>query len=88
MAVFELTMPGDDRFRFLERSMKAFQRNVGRTGPAVSASYTLIGAIILFGGLGYVLDGTFGTSPAWLVGGLLLGIVAGMYQLARTMWRR
>ena len=68
--------------------MKALQRNVERTGPAITASYSLIGAIILFGGIGYYLDARNGTAPGFLVGGLVLGILAGMYQLAKTIWRR
>jgi F0F1-type ATP synthase assembly protein I len=52
------------------------------------ASYTLIGAIILFGGIGYALDLWLGTSPGGLLGGLLLGIVVGFYELARTVWPR
>jgi len=52
-------------------------------------SYTLIGAIILFGAIGYALDEWRGTSPWFLFGGLLLGLTVGFYELAKTMlWRR
>jgi F0F1-type ATP synthase assembly protein I len=73
---------------FLERSAKSFQENAERAGPAAGASYTLIGAILLLGGLGYAIDAWRGTAPWFLVGGLLLGIVVGMWELAKTVWRR
>jgi F0F1-type ATP synthase assembly protein I len=46
----------------------------------------LIGAILLLGGIGYAVDSWRGTSPWFLIGGLLLGIVVGMYELAKTVW--
>ena len=51
------------------------------------ASYTLIGAIVLLGGIGYALDEWRGTSHWFLFGGLILGLVVGFYELARTLWR-
>ena len=56
--------------------------------PVAAASYSLIGAIILLGGLGYLGDRWLGTEPWLLVAGLLLGIVVGFYELARVVWRR
>ena len=50
------------------------------------ASYTLIGAIILFGGAGYAIDQWRGTSPWFLFGGLSLGLIVGFYELAKTIW--
>jgi F0F1-type ATP synthase assembly protein I len=69
---------------FLARSARALQNNAEQAGPAAGASYTLIGAIGLLGGIGYALDYWRGTSPWFLVGGLVLGIVVGMYELAKT----
>jgi F0F1-type ATP synthase assembly protein I len=73
---------------FLKRSTKSLQENVERAGPAAGASYTLIGAIIVLGGIGYALDAWRGTSPWFLIGGLLLGIVVGMWELAKTVWHK
>ena len=81
-------MPGDDRGGFIQRSLRSFQRNVSRSGAAAGASYTLIGAILLFGGLGYLIDRWRATSPWGLLGGLLLGLVVGFYELAKTVWHR
>jgi len=60
---------------------------VARSGPAVAAGYTLIGAIVLLGGIGFAMDRWQGTSPWFLLGGLLLGLIVGFYELAKTMWR-
>jgi len=65
-----------------------FQENVERAGPAAGASYTLIGAIVVLGGAGYALDRWQGTSPWFVVSGLLLGIVVGFYDLVKTNWHR
>ena len=69
------------------RSLKALQTTLVRSGPAAMASYTLIGAIMLLGGIGYALDEWRGTSPWFLFGGLTLGLIVGFYELARTLWR-
>lgn len=52
------------------------------------AGYTLIGAIVLLGGIGYALDLWLGTEHWLLLAGLLLGIVVGFYELAKIVWRR
>ena len=66
------------------RATRALQENVTRSGPAAAASYSLVGAILLLGGGGYLLDGRLGTSPWFTVGGLLLGIVVGFYELIKA----
>lgn len=68
------------------RSLKALQETVSSSGPAATASYTLIGAIMLLGGIGYALDEWRGTSPWFLFGGLVLGLIVGFYELAKTIW--
>ena len=57
------------------------------SGPAAAVSYTLIGAIVLLGGIGYALDRWLDTSPWCLFGGLILGFIVGFYELARALWR-
>ena len=81
---------GDDNDRsfFLARSLKNLQDNVQRAGPAAAASYTLVGAIILLGGLGYLLDQWLGSAPWGLLVGLMLGLVVGFYELAMSLWKR
>jgi F0F1-type ATP synthase assembly protein I len=79
------SMPDDPDF--LARSFQYLQDNVRRSGPAAAASYTLIGGIVLFGGVGYALDRWRGTSPGFLLGGLLLGLIVGFYDLAKTVFK-
>ncbi len=76
-----------DRLRlFSVRGLKALQTTVNRSGPAAAVSYTLIGAILLLGGIGYAIDEWRGTSPWFLLGGLFLGLIVGFYELAKTLW--
>ena len=70
------------------RSARSFQDNVRRAGPAAGASYTLIGAIILLGGIGYAVDQWRGTAPWGLFVGLTLGLIVGFYELAKIVWHR
>ena len=71
------------------RSLQELQSSINRSGPAATLSYTLIGAIILLGGIGYAIDYWRGTSPWFLFGGVILGLIVGFYELAKAMlWRR
>ncbi|OFV92383.1 MAG: hypothetical protein A3G76_10085 [Acidobacteria bacterium RIFCSPLOWO2_12_FULL_65_11] len=81
-------MPDDERGPFLARSLQHLQENIRRSGPAAAAGYTLIGAIILLGGIGYAVDAWRGTSPWFLLLGLLVGLIVGFYELAKTVWHR
>jgi F0F1-type ATP synthase assembly protein I len=88
-------MPDEERSTPLERSLEelqknveGFQKSVQESGPAASVSYGLIGAIILLGGIGYAVDYWRGTSPWFLLTGLVLGLVVGFYELARAVFKR
>jgi len=76
------------RESFLAKASQHFQENVRRAGPAAAASYTLISAVLLLGGLGYLLDWWRGTSPWFLLAGLLLGLIVGFYELAKAIWKQ
>jgi F0F1-type ATP synthase assembly protein I len=73
---------------FLKRSAEALQHTAEQAGPAAGAGYALIGAIMFLGVVGYAVDRWAGTSPWFLLAGLLLGIVVGMYELAKTIFKR
>lgn len=73
---------------FLARSLRVMQENLRRSGPAAGAGYTLLGAILLLGGIGYALDAWRGTAPWFLLGGLLLGLIVGLFELAKVIWRQ
>jgi len=72
----------------MKESLNYFQKMVRQAGPAASASYTLIGAIILCGGLGYWLDKKFDSTPWFLLGGLLLGIIVGFYDIIKVTFKK
>ena len=69
----------------LARSLQQLQDNIRRAGPAATASYSLIGAILLLGGAGHLLDRWQQTEPWGLLAGLLLGLLVGFYGLAKTV---
>ena len=77
-------MPKGDRKFSLARAAKSLQDNATRSGPIAAASYTLVGGIVLLGGLGYYLDGRWGTAPWLLITGLALGIVVGFYEVIKA----
>lgn len=81
-------MAKPDRSFSLTRAARSLQENVARSGPVAGASYTLVGGIILLGGIGYAVDQWQGTSPWFLVGGLFLGMIVGFYELVKTVWRK
>jgi F0F1-type ATP synthase assembly protein I len=70
------------------RSAKSLQENATNAGSAAGASYTLVGAILVLGGIGYGVDKWRGTAPWGLIIGLALGMIVGFYDLVKTTWRR
>jgi len=81
-------MPRKSRAFPFGRSYTFLENNVARSGSVIAASYTLVGSILLLGGAGYLVDRWRGTAPWFLLGGLLLGMVVGFYELAKTVYRR
>ena len=77
-----------DEDPFLKRSTEALQHTAEQAAPAAGAGYTLIGAIMLLGLIGYGIDRWRGTSPWFLLTGLVLGITIGFVQLVRTVWKK
>lgn len=84
--------PGPDRqgrgMNAILEPARGLQESFRSAGSVAAASYSLIGAIVLLGGLGYAGDRWLGTDPWLLLAGLLLGMVVGFYELARVVWRR
>jgi F0F1-type ATP synthase assembly protein I len=70
----------------LDRASRSLQENVTGAGGVAAASYTLIGGIILLGGLGYLVDSWRGTSPWFLLTGLILGMVVGFWELVKAVF--
>ncbi|MGH9256670.1 MAG: AtpZ/AtpI family protein [Vicinamibacterales bacterium] len=76
------------KFLVPARSIRFLQANLSRGEPEILASYALVGAVITFGGLGYILDRFADTAPWFLIAGLLVGVSIGFYNLVKTAWRR
>ena len=55
---------------------------------AIAASYSILGALALFGVGGYWLDRYMESKNFWLIIGLLLGVVIGMYELAKYILKK
>ena len=70
------------------KAAKSLQDNATRAGSAAAISYTLIGAILLLGGLGYAFDYWRGTGPWGVFTGLMLGVVVGFYELIKSTWQK
>ena len=85
---FCFRMPDSEQGLFLARSLKYLQESLRRSGPAAAASYALLGAIVVLGGIGYLLDSWRGTSPWFFLTGLLLGLIVGFVGLARVVFKK
>lgn len=72
----------------LGRSFRFLENNVARSGSVIAAAYSLVGSILLLGGIGYLVDRWRGTAPWFLLTGLVLGMIVGFYELARTVYRK
>jgi len=77
-----------DKEAFLTNVFQIFSKTLRDAGPYASASYTLIGAILLLGLVGYFLDRWLNTTPWILLTGLLLGVVVGFYEIARVVFKK
>ena len=55
---------------------------------AIGASYSVLGALGLFGVGGYWLDKYRGSENFWVVIGLLLGVLVGLYELSKYILKK
>ena len=72
----------------LANSFSYLQKIIKQSGPAMGASYTLIGSVLLLGAIGYFVDKWQNSSPLFLIMGLLIGIIVGFYEIAKIMWKK
>ena len=70
-----------DQNKFWSSSFRYTCKILKESGPAASASYTLIGAILLLSFLGYMIDNFFTTEPWFLFIGIFTGLIVGFYEL-------
>ena len=64
------------------------ENNRNSLQKAIGASYSMLGALALFGFGGYWLDRYRGSESFWLIIGLLMGVVIGMYELAKYILKK
>ena len=58
-----------------------------KAGFAYAAGFTLFAVVAAFTGFGYLMDLWLGTEPWCLVGGIVLGSAAGLFQFVRLSSR-
>jgi len=54
-----------------------------KAGYAYAAGITLFASVVSFCALGWLADRWFGTQPWFLIGGLILGSAAGLFEFIR-----
>jgi F0F1-type ATP synthase assembly protein I len=67
---------------------ESLQANLDRGKPVIFASYGIVGAILLFGGLGYVMDKWLRTAPWFFLAGIVVGLCMASYALIAAARRR
>ena len=67
-------------------SFRYMQKILRESGPAAAASYSLTGAVLFLGGVGYLLDKYLHTKPWLLMVGLFLGLAVGFYGLIKVIF--
>jgi ATP synthase protein I len=82
------TEPTDKAKSSIVDSLRSLQGGASGAGSAAAASYTLVGAVLLLGGLGYGIDSWAGSSPWGLASGLILGMAVGFYELIKYASRK
>lgn len=58
-----------------------------KSGFAYAAAISLFASVVTFCGLGWMLDKWLDTQPWFLIGGIVLGSAAGLYQFVRLSSR-
>jgi len=58
-----------------------------KSGLAYAAAITLFDVVATFCGLGWLLDKWLGTEPWFLIGGIVFGSAAGLFQFVRLSSR-
>ncbi len=59
-------------------------RVLRQAGPYLNAAWTMTAALLVGAFGGHWLDGRFGTGPWLTLGGILLGLLVGFYEIARV----
>ena len=81
-------MPKRSSDRFIAGANRSLEEILTRNERSIFASYRLVGAILLFGGAGYLLDRWLLTTPWLLLVGLITGVAVGFLGLIRVVRKR
>jgi ATP synthase protein I len=73
----------EDGFYQTDKNPESTAESNRKSGLAYSAVIMLVASILVFLGIGWVLDRYFNTAPWMLVGGIILGAIIGFYQFIR-----
>jgi F0F1-type ATP synthase assembly protein I len=77
----------DDRLSMSRDAVESMQDNLDRGKSTIFAAYGLVGAILLLGAAGLLLDRALGTKPWCLLAGLVAGVCIGLYMVIRVLKR-
>jgi ATP synthase protein I len=73
--------------RFIAGANRSMEEILTRNERSIFASYRLVGAILLFGAAGYLLDRWLQTTPWLLLLGLLAGVAVGFIGIIKVTRR-
>ena len=59
-----------------------------QSAQAASASYVLIASVTIFCIIGFYIDNRYETIPWFTLLGLMIGLMIGFYELAKTIWTK
>jgi F0F1-type ATP synthase assembly protein I len=78
----------DNRNEIIADANESMESNLTKNKSTIFASYGLVGAILLFGAGGYLLDRWLESSPWLVLCGVVTGLVIGFVGLLRAVRRR
>ena len=55
---------------------------------AIGASYSVLGALLLFSLIGWWIDKQTSNQGFWLIIGLFMGVIVGLYELAKILLKK
>ena len=77
-----------DKNQVIAGANESMENNLTRNESSIFASYGVVGAILLFGTAGYLLDRWLDSGPWLLACGLLTGLAFGFVGLVRAVRHR
>lgn len=79
---------GSNQQEFLSRVFEILSKTLRDAGPYLTASYVMVGSVLGMALLGFFLDRWLGTEPWILLVATLTGLVVGLYEMARIVFKK